>query len=508
MNKNVVSTGICSVLLLMNFLFMRDTSLFAQELQTPLQKSGFSNITSYEGLSLYLKQLDAASELLTVEEAGKSVQGRNLYAMKFSSSGFGEDTSKIKILIFAQQHGNEPSGKEGALLLASELLKPANRYLFDRIDLLLVPQMNPDGAEANKRRNGNDADLNRNHLILTEPEVIALHRLFDQYLFEVTMDVHEYFPFGETWQKYGYRSNTDELMGTCTNINVSEKIRDLSNRTYLPFIKKYCNERQITSFIYTPGGPPEIEYIRHSTFDINDGRQSMGIQNSFSFIQEGMNGQDAFLENIKHRAEGQMTGMRGLLEYSYMNWKEIKKLVAAERKKIVIGLADEIISIQDEHVRNGEKLNLPVYSYASKTDSVIAVSDYRPVVRSLYDVPKPLGYLIPKQWKEITDWVERQSLKTEVPVISKNVKIEQYDITKIDSIDFEGDRVIDPYLILQEVNSGISPEDYIYVPTSQLKGNMLVIALEPKSMLGLLTYKNFAGLVSLGKYPILRVTRK
>ena len=28
-----------------------------------------------------------------------------------------------------------------------------------------------------------------------------LHRLFDQYLFEVTMDVHEYFPYGETWQK-------------------------------------------------------------------------------------------------------------------------------------------------------------------------------------------------------------------------------------------------------------------------------------------------------------------
>jgi len=41
------------------------------------------------------------------------------------------------------------------------LLKPENQYLFDRIDLVIVPQMNPDGSEINKRLNGNEADLNR-----------------------------------------------------------------------------------------------------------------------------------------------------------------------------------------------------------------------------------------------------------------------------------------------------------------------------------------------------------
>ena len=41
-----------------------------------------------------------------------------------------------------------------------------------------------------------------------------------------------------------------------------------------------------------------------------------------------------------------------------------------------------------------------------KTDSVINVIDYRPVVRSLYDVKKPSGYLIPKKLKELTDWVK------------------------------------------------------------------------------------------------------
>jgi murein tripeptide amidase MpaA len=211
--------------LLFFFLLACFSSASAQDFQTPLQENNYTRPTSYDELTSFVQQLDANSGLLTVEIAGKSIQGRNIYAMKFSSSAFGTDPSKIRVLIFAQQHGNEPSGKEGALLLARELIRPDNRYLFNRIDLLLIPQMNPDGSETNSRRNGNDADLNRNHLILTEPEVIALHLLFDQYLFEITMDVHEYYPYGETWQKYGYWEKKDELLGTPTNINVSGIIK-------------------------------------------------------------------------------------------------------------------------------------------------------------------------------------------------------------------------------------------------------------------------------------------
>jgi len=158
--------------------------VFAQSLMTPLQINNYSRYTSYEELTKYVNQLDKSSPLLKVETIGKSVQGRNLYAMMFSSGEFGTDSSKIKVLLLAQQHGNEQSGKEGAMLLAAELLKPENHYLFDKIELAVVPQMNPDGSEAGKRLNNNEEDLNRNHLVLTEPEVIALHKFFDKYLFE------------------------------------------------------------------------------------------------------------------------------------------------------------------------------------------------------------------------------------------------------------------------------------------------------------------------------------
>lgn len=484
-------------------------SASAQDFQTPLQRNGFTRPSSYEELSEFVKQADAGSGLLTVETAGNSVRGRNIYALKFSSSVFGEDRSKIRVFLFAQQHGNEHSGKEGALLLAAELLKPENRYLFDRIDLLLVPQVNPDGSEESRRRNSNEADLNRNHLILTEPETITLHRLFDQYHFDVTMDVHEYYPYGETWKEYGYRNNSDELLGTATNINVSEKLRRLSNENFLPFMKEFFSGRNVSNFIYSPGGPPEIDYIRHSTFDINDGRQSFAILNTLSFIQEGINGRDLFADNIRRRAEGQMTGMRGLLKYSYDNYRTIKKTVAAERKKLIRGVAGKTVSIQNEHVGDGRTLPLPLWSYSTGNDTVVNVKDYRPVVRSLYDVRKPCGYMIPAELGDVTAWIARHALVTEEFAGGDRYRIEQYDVSAIDSIDFEGDIIVNPEVTLREHDDVIKYSDYIYVPTSQLKGNMIVIALEPKSMLGLVTYPDFAHLLRANdKFPILRVTRK
>ena len=170
------------------------SSLRAQTTVTPLEKNNYQKVTSYDELTAFVKDLDESSKLLSVEIIGHSAQKRNLYALKFSSSEFGKDKSKIKVLFFAQQHGNEQSGKEGALLLAQALLKPENRYLFDKIDFAIIPQMNPDGSEINQRRNGNTMDLNRNHMILTEPETQALHKFFDKYLIEVNLGIDEETP--------------------------------------------------------------------------------------------------------------------------------------------------------------------------------------------------------------------------------------------------------------------------------------------------------------------------
>jgi hypothetical protein len=489
-------------------LLLLSVNLLSQDFLTPLQKSNFTMVSSHSDLSQFIKEVDEKSDLIKSEVIAKSVEGKELFAVYFSKDDFGKDDSKVKVLVFAQQHGNEQSGKEGALLLINELLKSENQYLFDKIDFVLVPQMNPDGSEKNQRRNGNGMDLNRNHLILTEPETVGLHNLFNKYLFEVTMDVHEYAPYGETYKNYGYRHNNDEELGVNTNINISKEIRIMQKKVYLPYIEKYFEDRNFSYFEYSPGGPPEIDYIRHSTFDINDGRQSLGIQNTFSFIQEGLNGKDVFIDNIKHRAEGQMTGMLGLLEFAYNHNDEIKNLVKTEREKLVSNKVTDKVAIQLDHFSDGSKLELPLLSYYSNKDTIVTVNDYRPIVKSIYDVERPKGYLVPKSFQEIVDWADRHELIYTDYKKSNEDKIEQYFISGIDSMDFERDIIANPTVELYPIKNDLCETDYIFIPVNQLRNNMIVIALEPKSELGLVTYKQFEHLLKKGEnFPVLRLVK-
>jgi len=231
----------------------------------------------------------------------------------------------------------------------------------------------------------------------------------------------------------------------------------------------------------------------------------MGILNTFSFIQEGKNGRDS-LENIGRRSEGQMTGMMGILVYSYNHKDEIKKLVYSEREKLVKNEVSVKVAIQLDHFSDGTKLELPLLSYYSNKDTVITVNDYRPIVKSLYDIERPEGYLIPKILNEIVEWANRQSLTYYDYNKSDKDKIEKYYISEIDSIDFERDIIVNPVIELRDVQDKINLQDYYFIPTNQLKNNLIVIALEPKSMLGLVTYKNYEQLLRPEEYfPILRV---
>ncbi len=482
--------------------------LYSQVPPTPSQESGFSRVTGHHELLGYLQIIESESPFVTVDIIGRSVEGREIAALMFSKTKFGADPGKVRVLIFAQQHGNEQSGKEAALLLARELSGGGYDRFFDKIDLMLIPQLNPDGSEVNRRRNASDIDLNRNHLILTEPETRALHRQVDRYGFQVSCDVHEYSPYGDDWKKAGFRKNSEVTAGTATNLNVSQEIRDISREFFLPFILDAIREKGFSALEYYPGGPPPEYFLRRSTFDINDGRQSLAIQNSFSFIQEGMNGRDSYTDNLENRARGQMAGMLGLLEFVYANSDLILNTVAKEKSRIVSGEGYSSVIIQAEHVETGEALLLPGKSTLSGTDTTVTVRQFRPGIRPLLEVERPLGYLVPASDALLKEWVRNHSLENSRLKDTKGMRIMEYLISGIDSVDFEGERTIDPMVTLRQVPSDLRLKDYIFIPVSQVKGNMIVIALEPRSMCGLSAYSRFEYLWRDREvFPVMRVER-
>jgi len=80
------------------------------------------------------------------------------------------------IWLIGQQHGKRPAGGEAMLVLAAALSYGELASLLDRLSIVIVPRANPDGAAADRRVLASGVDLNRDHLLLSQPETRPLHR--------------------------------------------------------------------------------------------------------------------------------------------------------------------------------------------------------------------------------------------------------------------------------------------------------------------------------------------
>ncbi|MBD3224013.1 MAG: hypothetical protein GF313_04750 [Caldithrix sp.] len=119
------------------------------------------------------------------------------------------------LFFFAQQHGNEPAGKD-ALLYMLQYLSKNPGLLPPNIELWIMPMINPDGAVQNKQRNAADADLNRAHLLLEQPETWVLHQIYKKIKPHVAVDCHEFSRDSEGYSRKGWLE-WPEIMMDCAN---------------------------------------------------------------------------------------------------------------------------------------------------------------------------------------------------------------------------------------------------------------------------------------------------
>ncbi len=457
---------------------------------TPLEKSNFQKLTSHEELNEFLDLADSYSEKIKVKKLCTTSELKQIKYVEISADEFGSDTSKLKVLIFAQQHGNEQSGKEASLALIKDIAKGEFDSLLRKIDLIIIPQMNPYGNDHDKRRNKNNADLNRDHLLMNEVEIQSLHDLFHKIMPSVTLDIHEYYPFSKSWQEFGYFKNFDEQFGLVSNPNVDSSIHKFSRNVILPLMKKNVVREGFTFHEYFVGGPPNLYRIRRSATDIDDGRNSFGLLGTFSFILEGKNGRTS-LSNIKHRTNGQLVAVKSLLKIIYQKSTVIKEITKTVRSKLQVGnINDEVIIRSEYEGIDGESLRLDLLSTNSNKDTTLIITNYHPVVVKKLSVKMPKGYLIKNNNKLTLQFLRKHKITMEQYDPDTSDTITCYKIIRIEERNNE--ELDNIYPIIKKYNFQINEdEDYTFIPTHQLASKLLVLALEPQSMLGLVQYENY-----------------
>jgi Zinc carboxypeptidase len=170
-----------------------------ESLRTQWEETNAATFTNDVNEYAYTAALDAASQRVRVVEIGRTVLGRpiNMFIIGYPKP---KPTAQAvagnpAALLNCNVHGNEPSSREGCLIIARELAfanDPRTLDLLRNMTVLIVPAINGDGRAANTRGNSTGQDLNRDHSLLRQPETFALSAMVRDYEPEVAYDGHEF----------------------------------------------------------------------------------------------------------------------------------------------------------------------------------------------------------------------------------------------------------------------------------------------------------------------------
>ena len=495
-------------------LFVSFQILTAVEIQTPLEKNRFGRLTSHAEMMDYLTALEKQADNFTISIIGESVQGRKIPALFFSADKqfAGNRENKPLVLIFCQQHGDEPSGKEAALMLARHLAGKG-KVLLDKLDLILVPQVNPDGAEIAKRRNANKMDLNRNYVILSEPEAQALHDLFLKWKPQVTLDVHEYNAIKKRWIENGFVKDATEMMGGVTNLNIDRRLMDLSRSKIIPQVGTKIEQAGFSFHRYIVGDPFEGKRIRYSTTNINDGRQSMGIYNTLSFLIEGKRYGDV-LNRIEYRVKGQLAAQIAFLEVIAKNAYDVIKLVNTSRQELLLKSKDKYVPIQMDYFPDPQQttITFPVFDFSTWKREEKALTNFEPLVKIKKSIPKPWAYIFSQDEDKLIELLNKHQIKMLRLKKEAKIETETYTILHVTPAVDE-----DKPILNVDAEKNILRKTYkkgdVVVPLDQAASNLIPLLLEAQSTYSICQKRNghqyrFEDFIKEGKtYPIGRIMK-
>lgn len=116
---------------------------------------------------------------------GNSEEGRSIYSIKIG-------TGEKKVLLWSQMHGNESTTTKALIdcinLFQTNTILP--NTILSECTLLIIPILNPDGAERYTRLNANKIDLNRDAMDLSQSESRVLRKVYDDFKPDFCFNLH------------------------------------------------------------------------------------------------------------------------------------------------------------------------------------------------------------------------------------------------------------------------------------------------------------------------------
>jgi Zinc carboxypeptidase len=265
----------------------------ATTLRTPAFEPGHTGFTSNAELRDLLQRLardgGGASSAVRLLQVGSSQAGVPLEALHFSRAappGAGH-APRPTVLLIGQQHGDEPAGSEALIVIAQELAAGRLTPLLDRIDVVVLPRANPDGAATASRGTASGIDANRDHLLLRTPEAQAQTQLVREFNPLVVVDAHEYSVLGRYVEKFGAVQRFDALVQYAMTANLPPFVSKASEEWFRrPMLQALDAQGLTHEWYYTTSTDVADKKISMGGVQPDTGRNVNGLRNAVSFLVE------------------------------------------------------------------------------------------------------------------------------------------------------------------------------------------------------------------------------
>ncbi len=304
---------------------------------TPAAANLWSRPSSSAEISAFLHQLAARHTGAAVAALGSSVLGQPLEALVIPAHGrsfAGPDDPQRPLTFFllGTQHGMEPSGGEALMELAAELAA----HPPDGVQFIIMPNMNPDGRDRNRRVNANKLNLSTDFLARTQPETRAVCDVLQRFHPHVMLDVHESAALKkQSLGAQGFLIDFEAQFEPANHPNVHPALRAVCFEALLPATLAAVTRRGLPAQRYIGEITSTNQILTHGGASLRNVRNMAGLLGVCAFLLENKldpsTGVYPTPRNLQARTAKQALSIRAFLDVCRAQHCAITGAVACAR---------------------------------------------------------------------------------------------------------------------------------------------------------------------------------
>jgi len=455
-----------------------------------------SGPTPFEPLMKFWYELDAMSELVSMQPLTETLLGRELNLVIIADEPIVNPQDAIRsgktiVFVAPSVHGGEVSPKEAFQLVARELVGGSLRHLLDDVIVIGTPLTNPDGGEVRRRTNEAGYDMNRDYLKLESQEIQAY---VTQVMTKWTPDIHVDGHHG------GSEPYVITYQGTL-NPAADAELRAYPYQHIFPRVRAAVEAEDYRAFDYSGAqtrdgvrgwGSTSVEPRKHHVY--TGLTNSIGIlletpRNSRRVMRDGTVTELPEEERYYHQIRGGVLALSAILEVAAERREEIRALTTGSRMRAIragqagagevvldyqlVNRGNEGVWMSDEDAPGGFSLqNVPVWLKYEPTRTT----------------SRPVGYLLPPSMAAIVPLLMDHGIAVYRFREPAALEAEVYYATRVGTDSYFQGHYLKSVEVEKEAETVEAVPGWYWIPTAQSMGNLITYLMEPETDDNLITW--------------------